>query len=126
MAVLATLTDETIKKLHGVKSVTAVNLMEEGELKHCETFLSLMQPLYHATLAMSADQKPTVGVVLPLLNKLKRFCDPAEGDTTLQPKIRKAVVDNLETRYTDEQKSICACRQHRLHQREFFLQPEIF
>jgi len=61
-----------------------------------------MQPLYHATLAMSPDQKPTVVVMLPLMNKLKSFYDPKESDNTLERKMRKAIRNNLEIRYNDE------------------------
>lgn len=101
VAIIATLSDESIKKQSEVKSHVASSLLEQGEVKLCESFLSFMQPLYHATLAMSPDQKPTVGVVLPLLVKLKSHYDPKETDSTVERKIRKAVRDNLETRYND-------------------------
>jgi hypothetical protein len=98
VAILATFTDETIKKQHVIKSVTAVTLNDHGEIKLC----ALMQSLYHATLAMTADQKPTVGIIIPFLNKLKLFYYQKEDDAAFHAKIGKTVSDNWETCNKDE------------------------
>lgn len=63
-------------------------------------FLRLMEPLYHATLAISPDQKPTVGLVMPLVDKLEVFYSPNDG-STFEKKGKKSIFDNLAKRYLD-------------------------
>jgi hypothetical protein len=101
VAILATFTDEAIKKQHVIKSVTAVTLNDHGEIKLCETFLALMQSLYHATLAMTADQKPTVGIIIPLLN-FNCFIIKKKMTQLFRQKKAKQFFDNLETCHKDE------------------------
>ena len=71
VAVLATLTDENININYGAKSLQACSLLGQDEVRHCKELLHLMEPLYQATLALSADQYSTLGLMFPLLQKLK-------------------------------------------------------
>lgn len=103
VAVIATLSDESLKKQSEIKSIHAASLLDQQDVYQCEQFLELMKPLYHATLAMSPDQRPTVGLVLPLLQKLKEFYIPQEQDSSFQKKIKNAILTNLQTRYTNEE-----------------------
>ena len=102
VAVLATLTDENIKKQHEAKSLQACSLLGQDEVRHCEEFLHLMEPLYQATLALSADQYPTLGLMFPLLQKLKVLYSPQETDNTFQTKIKSAILKDLDKRYLSE------------------------
>lgn len=103
VAVIATLSDDSLQKQSEIKSIhAATSLLDQQEVQLCEQFIELMKPLYHATLAMSLDQKPTVGLVLPLL-KLKEFYSPKEEDSLYQTKIKESILSNLNTRYTNEQ-----------------------
>jgi hypothetical protein len=58
--------------------------------------------MYQATLAPSADQYPTVGLMYPLLLKLKKLYTNMEGDTAFQQKIKKALLQVLEKRYIND------------------------
>ncbi|XP_069108978.1 E3 SUMO-protein ligase ZBED1-like, partial [Argopecten irradians] len=108
VAILATLTDERIKKQIEVfcyiteASVQASNILGQDEVQRFEEFLKLMEPLYQATLALSADQYPTVGLMFPLLQKLKDLYSPLESDSPFQTKIKNAILKDLEKRYQSE------------------------
>ncbi|XP_069105714.1 E3 SUMO-protein ligase ZBED1-like [Argopecten irradians] len=108
VAILATLTDERIKKQIEVfcyiteASVQASNILGQDEVQRFEEFLKLMEPLYQATLALSAYQYPTVGLMFPLLQKLKDLYSPLESDSPFQTKIKNAILKDLEKRYQSE------------------------
>ena len=102
VAILATLTDESIKKQHESKSLQASSLLGQDEVRHCEEFLRLMEPMYQATLALSADQCPTVGLMCPLLQKLKEIYTLEETDSAFQVKIKNAILKDLDKRYLSE------------------------
>ena len=97
VAVLATLTDERVKK--DVKS-SIVQSLSNDDIKAAETFLNLMEPMYHATLVFS-DNKPTIGMILPMMDKLMDNFSPNDDDNTIVSQIKKSVLDNLKQRYRD-------------------------
>lgn len=102
VSIIAAMVDDKVKKMHSSKSKACTELLSPEEVQKLEAFLKTMAPMYHATLAMSEDQQPTVGVILPLLVKLKDHFTEVESDTTFVKEIKRAVLDNLKTRYTDE------------------------
>ena len=64
--------------------------------------MEIMAPLYHATFAMPEEQIPTVGIISPLLQKLKNHFEANGTDDEFQRSIKAAVFDNLSARYTNE------------------------
>ncbi|XP_060589799.1 E3 SUMO-protein ligase ZBED1-like [Ruditapes philippinarum] len=102
LAILACLSDESIKKQHEAKSLQASSVLGQDEVRCLEIFLQLMEPMYQATLALSADQHPTVGLMYPLLLKPKKLYTHMEGDTAFQQKIKKAILQDLEKRYIND------------------------
>ncbi|XP_053374052.1 E3 SUMO-protein ligase ZBED1-like [Mercenaria mercenaria] len=101
VTILATLTDDTIRKQPEAKLIQA-NCVLPNEVRHCEDFLSLMEPLYQATVSLSADHYPTVGLMLPVLKKLKGVYLPEDSDTPFKQKIKQAILKDLEKRYLGE------------------------
>ena len=101
VAIIATLTDETMKKQREAKSVQA-GILGQHEIQHCEQFLKLMEPMYQATIALSADQSPTVRLIVPLLPKLKSVYSEHTEDNTFQEKIRAPILQDLDKRYRNE------------------------
>ena len=102
VSVMAAMVDDRVKKMHSSKSKTCTDLLSPDEVKKLELFVTNMAPMYHATLAMSEDTDATVGMVLPLLNKLLKNFTEIETDSTFVKGLKKAVYDNLKPRYTDE------------------------
>lgn len=103
VGIIAALSDDSFKTQSEIKSIHAANLPDQQEVQHCEQFIELMKPLYHATLAMSPDQKPTVGLVLPLLQKLKELYSPKEGYSSYQAEVKDSIFTYLNIRYKNEQ-----------------------
>lgn len=99
VAVLAALTDDRIKRQ---KDATTLENLTSEELRNAEDFVSLMQPMLHATLAISEDSKPTGSLVLPLLEKLLKKYQVNETDSKFEEHVKCAIVGNLRDRYTDE------------------------
>ena len=101
-AINAALDDERLKKKQEVKSLEMLN---SDEIKACKEFLAVMQPLYYATLAISTEKKPTGSMILPLMKKIMDGCKEQDDsqDTPFQKALKKAILSNLEQRYTDEE-----------------------
>uniref|UniRef100_A0A3B3CYD9 BED-type domain-containing protein n=1 Tax=Oryzias melastigma TaxID=30732 RepID=A0A3B3CYD9_ORYME len=102
VAILATLTDESFRKQHEAKLAHTAAILGPNEVQQGEQFLKLMEPMYHATVALSGDQSPTVGLIVPLLRKMKEIYAPEKDDTSFQQKVKQAILQDLEKRYTDE------------------------
>lgn len=99
VAILATFTDDKLSK--SIKALIGESITP-GDFSNAETFIKLMEPMYRATLAISEDSKPTVGIILPLLGKLKAHYSPQESDNACAKAIKKAVLTDLNKRYQDE------------------------
>jgi len=101
-AINAALDDERLKKKQEVKSLTMLNSDDIGA---CKEFLTVLQPLYYATLAISTEKKPTGSMIIPLMKKIMDGCKEQDDsqDTPFQKALKKAILSNLELRYMDEE-----------------------
>lgn len=100
MVVRVTICDDAVYKDMYDSGITSPLLRDEEE-KLCESVLAVLRPLHHAALAMSPEQKPTVGVVLPLLKKLKEFFEPKDTDSDVEKRMREAVLELFNSSYTE-------------------------
>lgn len=89
MAILATLTDESMKKQRRPNQHSWVLLgsMKSSTMNSCcfvvvFVVFKLMKRKNQATVALSADQCPKARLIVPLLQKLKCVYSPETGDNT--------------------------------------------
>lgn len=99
VAVMAALADENIKRQ---KDLDTLDRLSCDELRKAENFVELMTPLYHATLAMSEEGKPTGSLILPLQKKLNKAYEKKVGDSKFESGIKEAITKSLGSRYQEE------------------------
>ena len=95
----AMLCDEKIKRQ---KETNIMNTLSSEDMQHTEQFVQLLEPMYTATQAMGEEKKPTASLILPLLQKLRKTYTEQEDDNSFQKAIKKAILDNLAGRYTEQ------------------------
>ena len=98
-ALLATLLDPRIRRLNEAKMLAS---LEDMEVSYCEEYVQVMDIMVKTTVVISAEKKPTAGLILPLMDKIKQHFMPHEGDSKFMVSAKKAVGDNIATRYLDE------------------------
>ena len=74
----------------------------DAEVTAMETFLDVMKPIVQITEVMGAEKWVSLTAVKPLLHKLtcKHLVDNP-SDTHLKRSLKKAILADLESRYTD-------------------------
>lgn len=100
VAIMAALMDDRLKKQRDADTLSSFT---SDEVRNAEDFVTVMEPLYHATLAMSEEKKTTGSLVLPLLEKLKNNFQRKDGDRKFVADIKMAVLANLQSRYTQQE-----------------------
>ncbi len=58
--------------------------------------------MFQVTVQMSSETQPTLSLILPLLNGLKKSMSPGPEDSGFVLKLKNAVLENLEKRYNDK------------------------
>lgn len=98
-AILAALLDERLKKTAQAKTVQKMS----DDQANTEAFVCLMEKVYTSTLALSTDSKPTAGLVLPIMAKLLKHCEPKDDDSNFVQHLKKEFGKNLKTRYQHQE-----------------------
>lgn len=96
-AVIAALSSDQVKHKPQTSAIT------DDDIEIAEEYVVVMKPLACATYAMSSENSPTMGTVLPALAKLKKDFTVTQTDSENVRLIKHAVWGNLETRYTNPQ-----------------------
>ncbi len=97
--VTAALLDPRLKKSEDGKRLQKVT---DEDIHNGEAFLSVMKAMYTCTLALCSEKKPTAGLVIPMLYKLRKHFSIEAVDTPFIKSLKTAVWKDLETRYKDE------------------------
>lgn len=100
-AIMATLMSKDLRK-----GVTDVGTLSESDIANMEDIVQLMGPVKMATTVMCEEDQPTLSVIAPLQAKLLRHLQPCEDDSTLVVEIKRAMTDDLSTRYTGTQDAL--------------------
>ena len=96
-AIIAAFLDPRLVKQKDVKLLYAD--MSDANIRMCEEYVMLMKHMYDVTKAISSENTPTASLVLPLLTKLIKVFQPGPDDKGYCRVLKKAVSDNLVTRY---------------------------
>ncbi|XP_060079893.1 E3 SUMO-protein ligase ZBED1-like [Ylistrum balloti] len=84
------------------KRESDLSTLNDGDISNAEEVVKTMAQLKKATVALCTEKGPTLSLICPLLHKLSTSLVAAAGDTTLVKNLKKAMHDNLETRYEDD------------------------
>ena len=95
-AISAAAFDQELKHLHLRDSLFTAN--EQGLV---EEILSVLKPMKRATAFVSGDKQPTASRILPTLAKLKLELQEKTRDTLFTSKMKEAMRENLDSRYTN-------------------------
>ncbi|KAK6183140.1 hypothetical protein SNE40_010673 [Patella caerulea] len=98
-AILATLLDGTVKRLHDKSKL--VSGLSDSEIQNCEDFVKIMQVMETAIKVLSEGKSPTASLILPLLTKLRKHFHSNPEDSTFLHNLKSAISGNLAIRYTD-------------------------
>ena len=72
------------------------------EISAAEELVEVLEVFHSATEIVSREKYPTLGIVRPLLQKLlSHTLAEAENDKRLTKRIKKAIMDDLTSRYHD-------------------------
>ena len=78
-------------------------LLTDEERKNLEEISQLLEPFERATRQVSAEKKPTAGLILPYLqNFLTMKLADSPNDLNIVKKIKQSMKSDLSKRYTDE------------------------
>ncbi|XP_078695029.1 E3 SUMO-protein ligase ZBED1-like [Branchiostoma floridae x Branchiostoma belcheri] len=97
-AIVSATLDDRIKKKDEFKKLQKASDDDMGKM---ETFMQVAELLYKMTTAMSSEQKPTAGMVLPMLEKLRVHFSTSEDDNPFAARLKASVREDLAKRYQD-------------------------
>lgn len=89
-AILATLLDERLKNVSAKASI--VTNLSDTEINICEAFGKIMEVMVTATLALSEEKSPTVGLILPLLERLRKHFTVIPDNEPFTKNLKAAVL----------------------------------
>ncbi|XP_078574851.1 E3 SUMO-protein ligase ZBED1-like [Branchiostoma floridae x Branchiostoma japonicum] len=95
-AVMAATMDERIRKKEQFKKLQRVS---DNDFNKMETFVQVAALLYKMTTAMSTEQRPTAGMVLPTMDKLKDHFSASPNDSPFAASLKAGVLKDLNKRY---------------------------
>ncbi|XP_060782297.1 uncharacterized protein LOC132889620 [Neoarius graeffei] len=104
-AIIAATVDDRIRKKDQFKRIQRV---VDDDFNKMETFVQVAGLLYKMTTAMSSERRPTAGMVLPMMEKLRLHFTPSSDDSPFAANLKSAVQRDLQKRYkvTREQESL--------------------
>jgi hypothetical protein len=80
--------------------VKCPSLLDAAELDLCARLAAVLTPFEHLTTALSAQANPTLSLVLPGIQSLRRrMSTPADGEPEAISRVREAAVRALSTRF---------------------------
>uniref|UniRef100_A0A673ACK5 HAT C-terminal dimerisation domain-containing protein n=1 Tax=Sphaeramia orbicularis TaxID=375764 RepID=A0A673ACK5_9TELE len=98
LAVVAASLDDRLKK----DSFKKLQRCSDQDIEKMERFLSVMKLPYKITVAMSAEERPTSGQVLPMMEKVKHHLAEKEDDDKFSKGIKGAIRKDLLTHYQED------------------------
>lgn len=84
------------------KKETDIATLNETDVSNAEEMVSALKPMKDAATLMSQEKNPTVCLIAPVHTKLLQNTEPNTKDSPLVRDIKKAVHDDLSSRYTSE------------------------
>ena len=87
---------------HLRKKETDIATLNETDVSNAEEMVSALKPMKDATTLMSQEKYPTVCLIAPVHTKLLQTTEPTTEDSPMVRDIKKAVHDDLRSRYTSE------------------------
>ncbi|CAH1230770.1 PAFAH1B1 [Branchiostoma lanceolatum] len=95
-AIIAATVDDRIRKKDQFKKLQRV---DDDDFNKMETFVQVAGLLYKMTTAMSTERRPTAGMVLPMMGKLRAHFEPTPDDSAFAKSLKTAVQNDLKKRY---------------------------
>ncbi|CAH1244377.1 ZBED1 [Branchiostoma lanceolatum] len=95
-AIIAATVDDRIRKKDQFKKLQRV---DDDDFNKMETFVQVAGLLYKMTTAMSTERRPTAGMVLPMMGKLRAHFEPTQDDSPFAKSLKTAVQNDLKKRY---------------------------
>ena len=78
-------------------------MLSDDEISAAEELVEVLEVFHSATEIVSGEKYPTLGIILPFLHKLlSHTLAEAENDKRLTKRIKKAIRDDLTSRYQDD------------------------
>ena len=84
------------------KRETDIATLGEDDVSNAEEMVIALKPMKDATTLMSQEENPTVCFIAPVHSKLLLKAQPNTKDKALVRAIKKAIHDDLSSRYTSE------------------------
>ncbi|KAJ3597242.1 hypothetical protein NHX12_000770, partial [Muraenolepis orangiensis] len=75
----------------------------DDDFRKADEFIKLMRILYTSTLAVSSENMPTCGQILPILKKLEAHFTVTDGDSSFAASIKEKIWTDLSKRYQDDE-----------------------
>ena len=95
-AIMAAFLDDRLKRNSDAKKLERLS---DADMTKLDDFIDLMKVMYQCTLTLSSESKPTAALILPIIGKLEKKFKVTQTDTEFVKSLKKAVWDNLKTRY---------------------------
>ncbi len=73
--------------------------VSDEDFRKAEQFVKVTKILYTSTLCVSAERSPTLGQILPILNKLQHHFTVNEEDSSFTKTIKGTIWNDLSKRY---------------------------
>ncbi|XP_069131821.1 E3 SUMO-protein ligase ZBED1-like [Argopecten irradians] len=74
-----------------------ISTLSESDVQLAEEIMECLIPLREITKAICTEKMPTVSIILPLLEKLRRFVTVKENDQPVLKQMKQAMAQNLST-----------------------------
>ncbi|KAJ8014381.1 hypothetical protein DPEC_G00039630 [Dallia pectoralis] len=84
------------------KNARQLDTMDSADISVAEEIVNL-EPLKKATTALSDEKSPTLSLILPLKAMIEQSMTPDEKDSTTIANMKTAILQNLSSRFTEEQ-----------------------
>ncbi|KAF1384189.1 hypothetical protein PFLUV_G00139740 [Perca fluviatilis] len=85
------------------KNARQLDTMDSADISDAEEIVNLLKPLKKATAVLSDEKSPTLSLIVPLKAMIEQSMTPDEKDSTTIANMKTAILQNLSSRFTEEQ-----------------------